>query len=321
MFKKFLLFLLVLLFPTCSRDVRPKDHSILLQFKPEKGSVYRISTFSHRKTVQTVMGRNLVNQKELNYTFTVSIESISSNNGNRTLKITVNHIHYQEQDPDRPLFFDSESNQTSIPLELQGYAFLTGKSFFVTTSLNGSIVSLDSKEIFKEMYSSFKDNNKVLLSIQNLYNPTTLKEITLTLLPFFSAQRVVTNSTWSRILERFKPFPLILEQTYSLKQRENRNSVIDLTANIKPWTAKESVARKAPNDINYTLNYLLKGTENQTLLIDERAGWIKELQGSQHLEGTVKPIQGNRFQKIPKNLIWPIQIETTFKMKSERIKP
>ncbi len=309
-----------LVFTSCSHNVKPSDPSILLQFRPQRGDTYHVVTLSRQTITQTVMGRDLVNQKTLCYDFTVFVETVSSNSGERTLKVTFNKIQYDERDPDRPLFFDSEKPSPNIPLELQGYAQIIGKSFYITTALNGSILKLsDINLLTSKMLKGFEKDQKIVLSVKHLYNPVTLRETVQTFLPFFSNEKVLTNSSWSNTIERFGSFPLILNQTYTLKERKNRQAFISLYSIIKPWTAKKSVARKAPTAINYTLNYILSGTQTRNFIVNEKTGWVSEVQGDQHLLGNVQPIQGNKFQKIPKNMIWPIRIDQSFEMKSEKI--
>jgi len=97
----------------------------------------------------------------------------------------------------------------------------------------------------------------------------------------FADHPVSTKESWARQTHLTVGFPLEIESTYTLKERDKGIATIDLAG--KASTPGDATIELGPNA---RMHYNLSGEQHGTMQVEEASGWTRSAQCAQKLSGS-----------------------------------
>lgn len=282
---------------------RPSKIQYKLQL--EKGKTYILRVVINQKISQTVQGQQKDTNQKIKMTYIYDVIDVDSA-GNILIKVTFQAIRFSEAGPRGEIEYDSSNPPTSLSPEFRGLAALVGKSFTLKLAPDGQIKEI--KGVDKMIDSMIEqlgvpEDRRDLTekSLKEQFGNEALKEMITKVTVKYPNKPVEKGSEWASEVTVSKGFPMILENTWKLKERQNGISVIEVSSKIESNTEAEPIEIDSMKII-----YKLSGQQKGTVEIQESNGLTKHGQLTQEFSGEVR-VEGAPQMAKPQS--WPIKVK------------
>lgn len=243
-----------------------EENKTKLEFSLEAGKTYGIEITKNIKNYELLDGSIKENSEKLSIAYQFSPESI--NNGTTVLKGNILSVNVVKHDQSGSVEFNSSVINANIPLLAIPYSLLVGKTFTLEIQKDGSVNKLfGMKENLKAVIDSFKISEEsvkqnIAESLNEEFGDETLIETFGRMFAFYPTDAVEIGQTWEKKVRLTTKIPLIIDNDYTLAERNNGVSIIQVNSEI----ASDTLASKAK----------YSGTQNGKMQIDEISGWISK---------------------------------------------
>ncbi|MFH1884082.1 MAG: DUF6263 family protein [Planctomycetota bacterium] len=212
--------------------------------------------------------------------------------------------------------YDSSKKDSTVPPELQWFAPLLEESFSLTITPEGQI-------------SEIKDLDKVRSNVRQKLPPGPMKEIAMSSLnqwlddqalreriensmAIYPDKPVGVGDSWSRNVAYSRDFVMILENTWTLKERKNGVAVIEVVSTIKPNPEAKPVeigTQGATSNSEFTGNQqgLIEMQESTGLIINSKIN--QQMTGQTTIKNAGRP--GAPDITHPMKIIGVVSMETS----------
>ena len=183
-------------------------------------------------------------------------------------------IKVQQEGPLGLIEYDSAVDTLQIPLLARPYASLVGKTFIMNVMKDGTVKNVEGmKANIDSAISSFdvpeeKITNYLAETLTGQFSDEVILENFERLLAFYPPNPVGIGESWNKDVKLTGDVPLILNNTYQLKERNNGVAILQIDSKISTDT---TALLAEPQRFN---RQILEGSQTGKMQVDEITGWI-----------------------------------------------
>ena len=258
-----------------------------LKLKAPKGRVWDVKVASKQTITQSIMGNEITIHQEMLLGYEYRVQNVDKQ-GNTTLKITFTSVKFHESGPMGVTRYSSETAEPPQGAAV-GFAALPGKSYTVTMSPSGEVLSMTGVADMMASIFAFIDNNNaatnelIKQSMRASFGEDAIKETMEINTDFYPKAEVSPGDTWTSSVIINNGFPMILANKYTYKGKEEGLAVIEQETEIEPNKAAKFM--KVPG---MDMRYMVQGTQKGEYRIDPATGIFMNGKIDMNLHGNVE---------------------------------
>ncbi|MCK4777577.1 MAG: hypothetical protein KAS39_04310, partial [Actinomycetia bacterium] len=239
-----------------------------------------IETFDGLHVTTVEKRTEVLSEGQVEVTETINIDySFEPQAGNPDgifrLKTTYSSLKFKGEWGPEIYEYDSANPRTKIYTLLRGYDLVAEESFIMEIFPNGRVGNISEIEEMQNnmmgktsISEGFSNYNQLKKLIEFQFNKNSIRDSMQSIIPFYPEGRVETGSSWTTRVVIYQDYPMISNESYTLKERKNGVVIIIMEATITPNTDIELDTGVAK------LKYKVSGEKHGTFEIDEITGWI-----------------------------------------------
>jgi hypothetical protein len=196
--------------------------------------------------------------------------------------------------------FDSSKPSGEVPQAARGFAALAGQQFTFVLTRDGKVTEVRGVQEMLDAVVSKLDlppgptRDAMAKMMKEQFGETAMKEQMQNLFAFYPAQPVGVGESWTHNVRIRMGFPMVLENTYTLKSRQGG------LATIAVETRLSSNPDAKPMELGtVSIGYALTGTQGGESTVDEATGWTTGAKLKQDIAGDMTMTAGGNAQKVP----------------------
>ncbi|MCK4330156.1 hypothetical protein KAX02_09965 [candidate division WOR-3 bacterium] len=291
---------------SCIKD----KEKIQLRLCLQAGESYNLRMVVEQKISQTIQEQTQDILQTIGTGYTFDVEDVDFN-GSITVKVTYHSILFKQDGPMGKFEYDSSNPPVAIPPMAMGFNALVGQSFTMIISPEGNV-----KDIYgvDEMLSNmieqldlpdFPMMDDLMKNLKGQFGDEALKENMEKMMAVFPDSPVGIGDRWTKRLVLSRGFPVILDNTWTLKARKDGLAIIEVRSVVEPNE------EAPPIDMGIMkINYKLSGEQKGTMEIQEVTGWPVQGELTQKFSGQVE-MEGAT--QLGASMSWPISIESVIR--------
>jgi hypothetical protein len=279
-----------------------QEEKLQLRLNLEAGESYRLRMITDQKVSQTIQGQqqDLTQTVGIGYTFDVG--EVKSD-GSMLATVTYEWVRFEQKGPAGEILYDSANPPDRIDPSAAGYPALLGQSFTMELSPEGQVKDLWGVDDMLAGILGALDlppggmRDTLEQSFRSQFGEQSMKENMENMMAIYPADPVDIGDTWTKKVVVATGFPMILENSWTLKSRQ------DGVATIAVFSKVEPNPDAPPLEIGpIKISYELSGEQQGTMELDEGTGWTLGAHMTQAFSGEMK---------MGDDMSWPISIDST----------
>ncbi len=291
---------------SCIKD----KEKIQLRLCLQAGESYNLRMVAEQKISQTIQEQTQDILQTIGTGYTFDVEDVDFD-GSITVKVTYHSILFKQDGPMGKFEYDSSDPPAEIPPMAMGFNALVGQSFTMIISPEGNV-----KDIYgvDEMLSNmieqldlpdFPMMDDLMKNLKGQFGDEALKENMEKMMAVFPDSPVGIGERWTKRLVLSRGFPMILDNTWTLKARKDGLAIIEVRSVVEPNE------EAPPIDMGIMkINYKLSGEQKGTMEIQEITGWPVQGELTQKFSGQVE-MEGAT--QLGASMSWPVSMESVIR--------
>ena len=291
---------------SCIKD----KEKIQLRLCLQAGESYNLRMVAEQKISQTIQEQTQDILQTIGTGYTFDVEDVDFD-GSITVKVTYHSILFKQDGPMGKFEYDSSDPPAEIPPMAMGFNALVGQSFTMIISPEGNV-----KDIYgvDEMLSNmieqldlpdFPMMDDLMKNLKGQFGDEALKENMEKMMAVFPDSPVGIGDRWTKRLVLSRGFPMILDNTWTLKASKDGLAIIEVRSVVEPNE------EAPPIDMGIMkINYKLSGEQKGTMEIQEITGWPVQGELTQKFSGQVE-MEGAT--QLGASMSWPVSIESVIR--------
>lgn len=281
-----------------------------LEFNIKPGSVYNYNVTTEQHISQTIQGQEVDMEQTIIMGYRYEVKEVNDQD-NTVVDIVYEKIGYMQDGPLGKIDYKSWEEDEDVPVLAQGFASLVDQGFTMEISSQGVVVGITGTDkiidkMLEDMDLPESDEMTAELrqSMQNQFGDDALKETMKTMFSIYPDRPVGVGDAWTATWRMTKGFPMVLNNTWKLKQISDDEVVIDV--NTKVESNKETTLIQMGG---MEMSYDLSGEQTGSMVLDRKTGWCISSTLEQVFEGTIRA-SGGMFGG-QEGMEWPIKVAGT----------
>ena len=256
-----------------------------LRLRLKKGQSYTLRQTAEQMITQTLMGRKIQIEQRIGMGFLLEVQDVGAD-GVAAVKTTIQSIRYKMKSQFAVIEYDSAKPPETIPLPARGFAAMVGQSFTMQLTDLGSVKKIQGGAAMLEQAikkSGLPDGparEAMKTTVKNQFGDEAFRQDMEKLTRIYPAVPVGIGDTWTQKLAVTKGFPIVYNNTLTLKGRADGVATIAAEAKFSPNEAAGPVKLGG-----MTVRYRLSGNQKGTIRVDEATGWMLGGKFAQELSG------------------------------------
>ncbi len=291
----------------------PAQDKVQLRLQLKKGQSYKQEMVSDQEISQTIQGQRLDMTQTTGMGFTYDVEEVRAD-GTAVIKVTYDSVLLKQKGPTGNFQYDSKNPPQTVHPMAQGFAALVGQGFTMEMTPEGTVTKVEGVD---EMLTHMMKNIKVQdestretmeKKLKQQFGNQALKEMMENMMAIYPDKPVRIGDSWNKRVTISKGFAMIIDNTWTLKDRRDGIAVVEVKSTIKPNPNAK------PLDLGpLTLRYNIGGKQQGEMEIDEATGWVMQAKMTQNLSGEVQVQSG---AGALGDMKWPISIKSNINFKT-----
>jgi hypothetical protein len=294
----------------CAEEEKGDD--LELGINLQVGQTFNQLFLTEQNITQTIEGQqyDMVQTMGMGYTFTVQdVEP----DGNMWIQAVYDSTLFKQFGPGLDVEYDSSDPPDEIPSEAIGFAALVGQGFTMKMSPQGYVLEVQGVE---EMVDHMLEELDLSLgymtdsleeNFRQQFGAEAIKETMQNAMAVYPEEPVKMGDTWSQTAVMSTGFPMIVNSTWTLKERQKDTITIDVQSSVEPNP------EAAPIDmVTILISYEISGEQQGTIKVDEKTGWAMQATLTQNLSGQLTM----ESPETGETMSWPVTIESTISIET-----
>jgi hypothetical protein len=293
-------------------EPRPGGRKVKLRLQLEKGKKYRFRMVTDQKIHQEIMGRKQDMSQTMGMGTTFDVKKVSPEK-DFTIDVTYHWVRFLQKGPQGTVDYDSSKPGGKLDKMAKVFAALEGKGFTVVLSSLGKVKNVSgAKKLLNGVLESIelpsgRHRQVVKKQLEQRFSDSALKKMMENVFAVYPEKAVGVGSSWQKKAKSASVFPMEIYTTYTLAEIKERKAIIQVDSRVK--SLKGGNMGMGP----LNLSYAISGTQKGKVVVDLKTGLTVGTKLEQDLSGkvTMKKAAGQK-------LSWPIEIESTVRVLSEK---
>ncbi|MEM6698899.1 MAG: DUF6263 family protein [Bacteroidota bacterium] len=275
----FSLFAIVaLLWSACS----PKPLALKMTAEPSNKYVYRSSNMTETNISVMGMDQKVMMDQTMEQEYDIQK---TNEDGSMDIKLTTLSMQMEQTNPMMSMTFDSKNPDKNEPADMvEGLKALVGKEYVLKMSPQGKVIELETEGgAFSGAFDNIPNGAAMEEQMEAQFGTSAIKQSMSQMTGFFPDEPVKVGDTWTKNNKIEAGMAMMVETTYTLKERKNGIAYIDFTAKVTSDPDSKGIEM-----MGMQMKYDLAGTQSGTIQVDEKTGWTKETKGKQDMKGKMQ---------------------------------
>jgi len=296
---------------SCAREAK----RIQLQLNLKGEETYNLWMTSKQKISQTIQGQKQDMVQTIGMGYIYNVQGVDAE-GIATVKCTYHSILFRLTGPMGTIEYDSFNPPEVIHPMAMSFASFEGQSFLMMMSPDGRVKDVRGIDAMltnmMEKLDMPEGPMKVATekNLREQFDEKSLKEAMENMTAIYPEESVAIGDSWKKRVVISKGFPVILDNTFTLKSIRDDVVILGIISKATPNLEADPI-KMGPAKLRYDISGIQKGTVE----LDKNTGWIIRGKATQKFSGEVK-IEGD--PQMPEGISWPISVDTVITMEPFR---
>jgi hypothetical protein len=215
----------------------PAKSQLALQLRT--GDRFPLRKVIEKEVVQdTPGGPPQVHRLRIELTLGMTVEEVRD--GQTRFRVRYDRVRYTHSMPDEIVEYDSASPPAELPLSIRAWHAMVGDGFTFQVGRDNQIAGVEGFQEFVQRCLAVippDRREEVLLSIESSSGENGVSDFVdnaIGLLPYGEVKS--PGDTWQRTRHIGRPVPMVLDNTYTLKELDEHRAVVQIAGQITPST-------------------------------------------------------------------------------------
>ncbi len=259
--------------------------AVRLELKLGKGKTYYQKGVVDQKITQTIMNQQQTIDQSIGSGQKLDVLEVDGQ-GNMRIRYTYLWLRFKSTNPMLQQDYDS-ARKAPVPSGAEGFAALIGQSYDMELSPGGKVLKIEGmKELREAVLQKMPASAKTAPTMQVLntfLDEGSIKEMAEASMAVYPDGPVEQGDSWEEEASRTIGFPTLTASKWTLQKRAGG------VATIGEFSSLRSNPDGPPMDAGgMKMKADLSGTQEGTLLVDEKTGLITSNKGRQSIKGDLK---------------------------------
>lgn len=272
-----------------------------LKLRVKKGDAYHVGLVIEQDITQTTPGAQQPQsmKQKIGMGYRMEVQDVDAE-GTATLHTVYDDVSFRQEGPQGVVEFDSSKPAGEVPQAARGFAALAGQRFTIVLTRDGKVTEVRGVQEMLDAIVAKLDlppgptRDGMAKMIKEQFGETAMREQMQNLFAFYPAQPVGVGESWTHNVRISMGFPMVLENTYTLKGRKDGVATIAVATKLSPNPDAKPMTLG-----EVTIAYDLSGTQSGETTIDEATGWTTGATLKQDIGGEMTMTAGGNAQKVP----------------------
>lgn len=273
-----------------------------------KNASYVMSNSVAQDISQTIMG--MEQGMSQNMEFVVQFDVVEKRrNGNFSIDMTYNEVRFDSKNPMGTASYDSADPDSEPTQETLAYSAMVGQTIGMDMTPNASIEDVRGLDaLIDNMLNAYgipegAQRAEVKGMLDQQFNSSSLKNQIGAAMVAYPNNAVGVGDSWKDTREVSAGFPLVINATYTVKEIRDDVVILDVKSDIETGKMDKPMQMQGME-----MMYKLSGTQNGTMTVDRKTGWVLSASIDQDVSGNVDLLPN---AQVPDGMSWPISIKST----------
>jgi len=262
------------------------DEKILYKLKLQKGQKYYIKMTNEQKISQTIMGQEQNMDTTMGMGIDFDVNDVNDN-GDAWIDYTYKWVQFRQKTPMGESEYDSSKKDSKVTLEAQNYAALLGEGFTLLITPNGDVKDVKGLEKMRGNIQNKLPEGPIregaMKGLEQYLSKEAIKEQTESSMAIYPDKTVGIGDSWNKTFVLSYGLTAIVENTWTLKNRENGFATIEIVSNIKPNPQAK------PMEIGTAkISHEFSGKQQGLIKMQESTGQLSHSKAEHQLSGQMK---------------------------------
>ena len=292
----------------------PTGDQVELRFVFSKGDTHRETYIMDRTIEQKLPERTVKMEQRTEMTMRFDVQRVNSD-GSAQIKVTYESVAVKQDGPEGSLNYDSGNPPAPIhmPDKAKPFAALVGEGFGMRLSHAGEIEKITGVDaLINAVVATVPEGRRrqAAAAARKQFGPETMKRMMNVALGYCPRRPVAPGDTWRDRYSVSVPYPVIAENTYTLKKVSGNELHIDLSTTFRPNPDADPIRRPGA-----TMRVTMNGSQQGTIVVDQNTGWLIQADIDQKISGTSKLQSTSNPDKV---LEWPVNVTGDYIIRTPR---
>lgn len=287
----------------------PAAKKLKLEFNLEEGKIYHQKIESSTSTTQTVQGIDQVAKQEITSELAIKVKDRGTGENTYTLNYENLAVVF-EQGPSKQSFTSDTSSLESVDPMSRIFSAMTDEDFDAVINYKGEVQRFSGlQEVINNATAGLgAEGQNLTAQLSESFGDAGMKQSIESLTAIIPAEPVKPGSTWNKKQTAGMSTPMILDNTYTLKDISDGVATIEVNgkASVAPDNAHIEVQGMAAT-------IYLDGTHTGTIRMDVNTGWVESATLTDDVAGSIT-LDPNA--EMPEGMTVPLQIKTVTNVSS-----
>ena len=241
-----------------------KPLALKMTAEPSSKYVYRSSNMT--ETNISVMCMELIVIVDQTTVQEIDIQK-TIEDGSMDIKLTTLSMQMEQVNPMMSMTFDSENPEKNEPADMvEGMKALVGKEYMLTMSPQGKILELETEGgAFSGAFDNVPNGAAMEEQMEAQFGTSAIRQSMSQMTGFFPDEPVKVGDVWTKSNKIESGMAMLIETTYTLKERKNGIAYIDFSAKVTSDPDAKGIEM-----MGMQMQYDLAGTQSGTIQVDEK---------------------------------------------------
>ena len=280
------------------------NDKIELRLRLEPGKAYKLRMTAAQTITQTMGGAKQEMAQTVGFQLKHDVQEVGDD-GTAVIQVTYDSVQYKVDGPIAQIDYDSSNPPPADALHpmVKGFAALVGESFWMDLTPQGQPTRIEGAD---QLVARVAEKTDPMLEnqLKQQFGDQALKEMMEQMMGIYPDQPVAVGDSWSKKMVITKGLPMVMNNTWTLKSRQDGVAFIDVQSNLEP-NPDAPALRMGPAKVKQQLS----GTQQGSIEMDEATGWVLRSTVDQELSGDLAVEGGPQAMTIPMSVESQIRVE------------
>lgn len=211
-------------------------------------------------------------------------------NGDMKIVSTIKNVQISQTSAGGTIYYDSKDKTNNEPADMaKMYDAMLGHIIYIGINKTGEFTSMEGNDsMIEKMTANMPevggmDKGQLKQLVSSQFDEKSMQNMLGSITGIYPDNAVKVGDQWTKSDTLSGTIDMIINATYTLKERKSGKAYIDVSGTISP-----NKDAKGATMMGMTIKYMLTGTLNGKVTLDEKTGWADYAEIIKDAKGTMQ---------------------------------